>query len=224
MSFSIPVTVPFTTLPSKASFSPPRLSLRSAAKSSRVGNVVVAIRSIVSLIHSGLPLGRPHGGAPQAELVKCTSEPAHPDTASVSVPAHGKKRVPVPVSGRSTVRARQRTGCRERQEQRPPDGARLSLEGKRGQAPHRVPALSQSKPWLRRRPSRAQAPEAAAEAEAEAPGRCPSPGSPSHPGTSASPEGAAEAAAEAEGAAAAAATRSYKSVHRAGSALDTWYA
>src|SRR4029079_3742004 len=81
MSFSMPVTVPFTTLPSKVSFSPPRLLLRSSAKSSRVGNVVVAIRSIVSLIHSGLPLGRHHGGPSHADLVKCTAEPAHPDTA-----------------------------------------------------------------------------------------------------------------------------------------------
>ena len=48
MSFSMPVTVPFTTLPSKVSFSPPRLSLRRAAKSSRVGNVVVAM-SVVCL-------------------------------------------------------------------------------------------------------------------------------------------------------------------------------
>ena len=215
----MPVTVPFTTLPSKASFSPPRLSLRSAAKSSRVGNVVVAIRYIVSLNSNRACRGRATMARPShADLVQMhcragSCRTRRPFERWPLQPRHDKKRVPVPVTIRSTVRARQRTGCREWEVQRPPDGARLSLEGKRGQAPRWCLPSLDNEPRSGRRLSRAQAPAGAAEAEAAAPGRCPSPGSPSRPGTSASPEAAAEAAgAAAEAAAAAAATRSYRSV------------
>src|SRR3546814_426939 len=49
-SFSIAVTVPLTTLPSKPSSSPPRDSFKRAAKSSRVGFAEVAIKKSVLLV------------------------------------------------------------------------------------------------------------------------------------------------------------------------------
>src|SRR3954470_15147679 len=97
MSFSIAVTVPFTTLPSKASFSPPRLLLRSSAKSSRVGNVVVAISSAVFRLFKSAC--REHATMASLQLRTWSNAlppRAHPEAAS-SHPFHGKKRVPVPV-------------------------------------------------------------------------------------------------------------------------------
>src|SRR3954451_18534600 len=117
----MPVTVPFTTLPSKASFSPPRLSLSRAAKSSRVGKVVVAIRCVVFQSQSGLPRGCHRGEPSHADLVKCTAAAGSFQCGVLGSPAqsrahsHAKERLPVrePLLT-ETVRARRKAGFRER--------------------------------------------------------------------------------------------------------------
>src|SRR5689334_6309641 len=84
MSFSIAVTVPLTTLPSNASFSPPRLLLSNSAKSSRVGNAVVAIKLVVSLTFEFACRRRPPWpDFHQAVLVKpLPPQPHHAEGAS----------------------------------------------------------------------------------------------------------------------------------------------
>ena len=136
MSFSIAVTVPFTTLPSKVSFSPPRLSLRRAAKSSRVGNVVVAIKCVVSRNSIGPAAWPPPWraftcGPGQMHCRRGTMPLRRPWAWRRGQPVHDKKRVPVPVvAGTPYALAKGRAVQRDR---RPPDGARLSLEGGEGQ-------------------------------------------------------------------------------------------
>src|SRR5688572_15510002 len=90
--------MPLTTLPSKASFSPPRLSLSMAAKSSRVGKVVVAIEFVVFRNQRACRVTRHHGGPSHADLVKCTAATGSSGRGVRSEALHGKKRVPVPVS------------------------------------------------------------------------------------------------------------------------------
>ena len=96
MSFSIAVTMPFTTLPSKVSFSPPRLSLSSAAKSSRVGNVVVAMRGVVFRNQIGPAAWPPPWRAFTCGpgQMHCRAEPIRARRPLAAV--HAKKRVPVP--------------------------------------------------------------------------------------------------------------------------------
>src|SRR6185312_1908243 len=139
MSFSIPVTVPFTTLPSKASFSPPRLSLRRAAKSSRVGNVVVAIRLLSLETSNSLAAPRHHGEAPACGP-GCTNcrvrliPMRRPQPFPWQKARRGAGRLPV-------YRTRSpKDGLPPMLNEHPPDGARLSLEVVRGQAsPGRLP-------------------------------------------------------------------------------------
>ena len=137
MSFSMPVTMPFTTLPSKVSFSPPRLSLRRASKSSRVGNAVVAMRCCLSYSNRACRVARHHGGPSPADLVQCT---AARGTMPRRRPLGDQRRGAPPMRksacrcrlSRCTVRARQRDGL-PRTAERPPDGARYRLAGGAGQ-------------------------------------------------------------------------------------------
>src|SRR4029079_9016937 len=148
MSCSIRVTVPFTTLPSKASFSPPRLSLRRAAKSSRVGNVVVAMsvcspvtsigpaawRATMASLHmrTWLHVLPPEHHAPEASF-GLAHRRGQPDAQKRAPRRHVRADArPGAVHARGTVRARQRDGL-SRGEERPPDGPALSLEGAWGQ-------------------------------------------------------------------------------------------
>src|SRR5437870_888356 len=130
-----------------------------------------------------------------ADLVKQTAAEVHPSrhpaTARMTKSASRCRSLP-------GHRTRSPKDGLSRGDHRPPDGARLSLAGVRGQAPDPVLALSSPIATSRALPSAPAAVEA--EAEAAALGKCSSPGSPTHPGKSASP--AAEAAAEAEAAAA----------------------
>ena len=100
--------------------------------------------------------------------------PAHLTVASGDSP-HDKKRVPVPVSRRSTVRARQMDGL-PRGDHGPPDGARLSLAVSGEQA--RAPALLLVELATARVRHAAQAAAAAVLEVAAVPGTCPWRGSP----------------------------------------------
>ena len=134
--------------------------------------------------------------------------------------AQTKRRVRVPVHSPELHALAIKAGCRERL-MRPPDGARLSLEGNRGQAPDAALALfgySRSGPRF----SRAQAPALAAAVVAAVPGRCRSPGSPSRPGRSASPVAAAVAAVVAAEAAEAEAEAEATRSCRSGCPLSSW--
>ena len=134
MSFSIAVTMPLTTLPSKVSFSPPRLSLSMASKSSRVGKVVVAMRVCsLSCLNRACRVAATMAGLHMRTWSNARPPEHHALAASVCIPSTEKSASRCRPS-RSTVRARRRTGCRGREVKRPPDGGGISGGAAREQA------------------------------------------------------------------------------------------